>query len=84
MYIKYKEKRPGKMLADESPFYVGINKKSNGNAWYVSQPMGKNTLRNIVKSMCEEAGIQGRKVNQSARKTDTKTLVHAWIPQTLD
>ena len=41
MYIMYKEKRPDKMLAEGSPFYIGINKKSKGGAWYVSQPMGK-------------------------------------------
>ena len=83
MYIMYKEKRPDTMLAEESPFYIGINKKSKGDAWYVSQPMGKNTLGNIVKAMCEEAGIQGRKVNHSARKTAITTLVHAGIPPTL-
>ena len=83
MYIMYKEKRPDTMLAEESPFYIGINKKSKGDAWYVSQPMGKNTLGNIVKSMCEEAGIQGRKMNHSARKTAITTLVHAGIPPTL-
>ena len=71
------------MLAEESPFYIGINKKSKGDAWYVPQPMGKNTLGNIVKSMCEEAGIQERKVNHSARKTAITTLVHAGIPPTL-
>ena len=43
----------------------------------------KNTLGNIVKAMCEEAGIQGRKVNHSARKTAITTLVHAGISPTL-
>ena len=78
----YKEKRPDKMLAEGSLFYIGINKKSKGDAWYVSKPLGKNTLGNIVKSMCEEAGIQGRKVNHSARKTAITTLVHAGVPLT--
>ena len=78
----YKEKRPDKMLAEGSLFYIGINKKSKGDAWYVSQPLGKNTLGNIVKSMCEEAGIQGRKVNHSARKTAITTRVHAGVPPT--
>ena len=47
------------MLAEESPFNIGINKKSKGDAWYMSQPIGKNTLGNFVKAMCEEAGIKG-------------------------
>lgn len=36
--------------------------------WFVSQPMGKNTVGNIVKSMCKELGIQGGKVNNITRK----------------
>jgi hypothetical protein len=79
----YKGRRPEKMLAEDSPFYIGINRTSNGDVWYVSQAMGKNTIGNIVKSMCEEAGIQGRKVNHSVRKTAITTLVHAGIPPTL-
>ncbi|XP_069125345.1 uncharacterized protein [Argopecten irradians] len=37
----------------------------------------------IVKSICESAGIKGRKVNPSARKTAVTTLVHAGVPPTL-
>lgn len=82
-YVLYKDKRPDKMQAEDSPFYIGINRKPAGNSWYVSQPMGKNTLGNIIKLMCEEAGIQGRKVNHSVRKTAITTLVHAGILPTL-
>ncbi|XP_061180197.1 zinc finger MYM-type protein 3-like [Saccostrea echinata] len=86
MYLLYKRKRPDKMLTEDSPFYIGINRKPTGDSWYMSQPnesMGKNTLGNIIKLMCEGAGIQGRKVNHSVRKTAITTLVHAGIPPTL-
>lgn len=70
------------MHTEDSPFYIGIYRKPTGNSWYVSQPMGKNTLGNIIKLMCEEAGIQGRKVNHSVRKTAIPTVVHKGIPPT--
>ncbi|CAC5377815.1 unnamed protein product [Mytilus coruscus] len=78
-----KGKRPEKMKADDSKFYVGINNKGYGDEWFINQPMEKNTLFNIIKSRTDEAGIQGRKVNHSARKTGITTLIHAGVQNTL-
>lgn len=64
----------------ELQFYLGVSRHPE-KAWYVNQPMGKNTIGNIVKVMCEAGGIQGRKVNHSARKTAISSLVHAGVPQ---
>ena len=36
-----------------------------------------------MENLCQEAGIQGKKVNDSARKTAITTLVHAGIDNTL-
>jgi len=83
MYLVYAEKRPEKMKGEDSNFYVGINNKDNNDGWFINQPMGKNTLSNIIKSMREEVGIQGRKVNHSARKAGITTLIHAGIQSTL-
>ncbi|CAG2236797.1 unnamed protein product [Mytilus edulis] len=83
LYLMYAGKRPEKMKADDSKFYVGINNKGYGDEWFINQPMGKNTLSNIIKSMTDEAGIQGRKVNHSARKTGITTLIHAGVQNTL-
>ena len=71
------------MRVPDSKFYVGINKTGKGDSWFVNQAMGKNTIGAIVKNMCQEAGIQGRNVNHSARKTAITTLVHAGIDNTL-
>ncbi|XP_061190409.1 techylectin-5B-like [Saccostrea echinata] len=57
------------MLAEDSPFYIDINRKPTGDSWYVSQPMGKTTLRNIIKLMCEEAGIEALKADLKACST---------------
>ena len=43
---------------------------------------GKNTLCDFVKTMCEEAGVQGRKTNHSARKTTVTALAHNKVPPT--
>lgn len=45
--------------------------------------MGKNTIDNIVKVMCEAVRIQGRKVNHSARKTAicSQVRTYSWFPQ---
>lgn len=45
--------------------------------------MGKNTIGNIVKVMCEAVRIQGRKVNHRARKTAISSQLHtySWCPQ---
>jgi hypothetical protein len=32
----------------DSPFYIGISRNTK-KAWFVNQPMGKNTIGNIVK-----------------------------------
>ncbi|XP_062574710.1 uncharacterized protein LOC134236557 [Saccostrea cucullata] len=81
-YKEFANRRPEAMKKPESPFYIGISRNPE-KAWFINQPMGKNTIGNIVKVMCEAGGIQGRKVNHSARKTAITSLVHAGVPPTL-
>ncbi|CAC5388409.1 unnamed protein product [Mytilus coruscus] len=58
----------------------GINRDVKDGIWYRKQAMGKNTLSDFVKTMCEEAGVQGRKTNHSVRKTTFTALAHEKIP----
>eukprot|EP00105_Crassostrea_gigas_P046736 XP_019930884.1 PREDICTED: uncharacterized protein LOC105348291 isoform X2 [Crassostrea gigas] len=81
-YKEFARRRPEQMNNPESPFYLGVSRHPE-KAWYVNQPMGKNTIGNIVKVMCEAGGMQGRKVNHSARKTAISSLVHAGVPPTI-
>ncbi|CAC5393817.1 unnamed protein product [Mytilus coruscus] len=37
--------------------------------WFSKQPLGKNKLGDLAKTMSLKAGLTGRKVNHSARKT---------------
>lgn len=65
-------------MKDDLIFYVGIINKGSSDAWYINQPMGKNTL-----FMTNEPGIQGRKTNHCARKTDITAFIHAGVEDTL-
>lgn len=40
--------------------------KDEGEPWFTSVPIGKNLLSKMVAEMCSEAGIMGRKTNQSS------------------
>lgn len=42
--------------------------------------MGKNTLSKFVKTKCNKAGKERRKINHSARKTTLTLLVNAVVP----
>ena len=46
--------------------------------WYSCAPIGKNMLRKMLPTMCEEAGI-GRRTNHSLRATGATELFHANI-----
>ncbi|XP_021371134.1 uncharacterized protein LOC110461792 [Mizuhopecten yessoensis] len=85
VYKTYRSQRPEAMKAPESPFYLAVNtnlSKNENALWFVKQNMGKNKLGSIMKVMCEQCGITGRKVNPSARKTTVTTLVHNGVPPT--
>ena len=49
--------------------------------WYSAVPIGRNTLTNMVPSMCEEAGISGEKTNHSLWVTGTSALFDAGVPE---
>lgn len=79
------KQKTNKIQDKDSPFYTGINRKRTGNSWKVSHTLDKNTLRNIIKLMCEDAGIQGRKVKKdryynffTCRDSDNSTTAASW------
>ena len=49
--------------------------------WFTSNPIGKNTLSKMVKEMCLEGGVSGRKTNHSLRATGVSDLYHAGVPE---
>ncbi|XP_041360273.1 uncharacterized protein LOC121376463 [Gigantopelta aegis] len=80
-YRIFAAKRPKDMLLADSSFYTGIVRLSKqGDHWYSSNALGKNTVGKIVRHMCEEAGIVGRKMNHTPQKVVTLACVTAPPP----
>ena len=85
-YLAYRAHRPAEMLADESPFYLTVNIEvpKNEQQWYKCSPLGINSLRNMLKRMVNDSGLEtDRKlVNHSTRKHLVQKLVDNDIPPT--
>lgn len=84
-YKKFAEEGPPKACIPGTPVYLGIDHSKNPRYWFTVQPMGKNTINNLLKTMCMNAGIhdEERKLtNHSARKTMVKKLKESHIPDT--
>ena len=48
--------------------------------WYTAKAIGKNTLAKMVKDICVDASICGRKTNHSLRATGVPDLFQAGVP----
>ena len=75
------------MLANEFPFYLPINvevPKSEGQQWFKCSPIGVNSLRNMLKRMVKDSGLETDKklINHSTRKHLVQKLVDNDIPPT--
>ncbi|XP_052257027.1 uncharacterized protein LOC127862097 [Dreissena polymorpha] len=79
LYLEYESRRPLTCLRPDSRFYLRPNYKaqSDGGCWFVGQPIRKNTLCQIAKTMSASAGFTGRHVNHSGRKTLVTSLLNA-------
>ena len=51
--------------------------------WYSKQPIGHNTLMNMVRRLCQEAGIEGFFTNHSLRTTAATRLFEAGVDEQL-
>ena len=49
--------------------------------WYMASPVGKNVLGDMMKNICKEAGIVGKKTNHSLRATGASELFAAGVPE---
>ena len=77
MYKLYIQKRPEDLRDMNSRFYLRPLDNPKDDVWYSHQPLGKNKLGIMMKSMATIAEITGRKVNHSTRKTFASSLLHA-------
>lgn len=58
-FEEYKKRRPERMNVPDARFYLQINRnrKDNDPVWYKCQPLGKNYIGGMVKTMAEKAQI---------------------------
>ena len=82
IFIEFTSRRPASAKSEESPMYLQPIQESKikDEIWYHATPMGKNTLGNLVKKYCTEAGVSGRKTNHSLRKSCVRELSDAGVP----
>ena len=64
-------------------FYLQPRKKYFGKSWYLNRPCGVNKLRDIVGSMCQDAGLPGHNTNHSLRWTAATKMYQKDIDEQL-
>ena len=76
-YKKMEEKRPEEMKTSEARFVLSIDHGKNeaDTCWFKRAPMGEKTLGGLMAKAAEKAGLKGRFVNHSGRKTAVKRLL---------
>ena len=79
---KYFQKLPPNAY-DLNVFYLRpvAKKPVDSRPWFISVAVGKNPLSNMLKTMCEEAGILGNKTNHSLRAYAATELFNAGVPE---
>ena len=78
---KYISKLP---LALDKAFYckrLTIIPKDESQPWFTAVPVGRNLLSKMVREMCVEAGITGKKTNHRLRVAGATTLFDAEVPE---
>jgi hypothetical protein len=88
LYKFYRSKRPECMMHENAPYYLATvtnNKNPKKNEkWFLAQPVGVNKLKNLMKVMKTDAGLdrERRLTNTSARKHMITTLNSFNVPPT--
>ena len=81
----YREKRPENMMADDAPFYLGINHtKTDGSKkhWFKSEPISVNKLNTLMKTMASKANINNVRLTSHRYRKHIKKLNGSEIPPT--
>ena len=63
--------------------YLQPKKKFTDKMWYLDKPVGVNTLRNVVKTLCEDTGIPGYYTNHSLRSSSATRMYQSGVDEQL-
>ena len=90
VFKKFQSKRPARYCEPNHPFYLGIATHkylpSEDEQWFLSAPVGKNKIANLMQNMAKNANMPGlqskRKTNSSVRKHLCQKLIENEVPDT--
>ena len=84
-YLAFKERRPAKMMADESPFYLQSRPdrfKGEEGVWFYPRKLGKNAIGQFMVGAQNVDGVasrSGKVSNHSVRKSSISKLLDSGI-----
>ena len=67
---RYLEKIPEAAFEKDNFYLQPVATTKEGQPWFTITPVGRNTLSTMVKTICEDGGVQGNKTNHSLRATE--------------
>lgn len=82
IYKLFRSHRPIDGLKEDARMYLQPLRKPKDDVWFSCQPLGKNTIGNIVRNMYKNAGIGGRHTNHSARRTMIRSVLEEGVHET--
>ena len=62
-------------------FYLQPKKHYKEGEWYLDRPVGANTLREVVATVCDKAGFKGYFTNHSLRSSSATRMYHSGIDE---
>ena len=77
----YFTKLPQAAKAKDLFYCRPLTNYTKDGVWYSEQPRGKHALSDMVKKMCEQAGIEGKFTNHSLRASGATTLFQSDTPE---
>lgn len=91
LYKKFANKRPDSMNTPDSPFYLApVTHNPHprfDEQWFLTAPVGRNKLANLLKVMVERADLPSREykrlTNSSVRKRLCQTLMNNGVEDTM-
>ena len=64
-----------------SMYLQAKKKKYSANEWYLDRPVGVNTLREVVKTICSDAGVGGYFTNHSLRSSSATRMYQGCVDE---
>ena len=61
--------------------YLQPRKKFTARSWYLDKPVGANTLRDTIKTLCQKAGLPGYYTNHSLRSSSATRMYRGGVEE---